>query len=332
MDSSSGSTDAEEHRIRGIAVSRGVAVGSLQFQGRRFERPRTWPIEEGQVQSDEVRFRAALKETQGQIESLKKELIERGADHSEARIFDAHLMVLEDQVVNDEVLKRLQEEQLNVESVYYKVIRHYVDSLRGVDDPYLRERAIDIEDVAGRVLMNLADEDSNAVPAETHVLFAKDLTPSDTVGLDRSLLLGFATQLGSFTSHTAIMARALGIPGVVGLEIPLGLMRAGIQVILDGYNGLLIINPTKETRKDYERLSAQQDVLNERLEELREEPAKTADGKSVILSGNIEFGHEVDLVKRRGAKGVGLYRTPISSTQMGVTRNRIRFSVGGVSE
>ena len=310
MGSDDVSTDAGEYRIRGIAVSRGIAVGPLQFQGRQFERPRTWPIEEWQVEADEARFRSALKETQRQIEALKEQLLKRGADHSEARIFDAHLLVLEDQVVFDEVLAGLRQDRMNVESVYYKVIRRYLDSLRAVKDPYLRERAIDIEDVANRVLINLrADEDTGSVRAEPHVLFAMDLTPSDTVGLDRSLLLGFATQLGSFTSHTAIMARALGIPGVVGLEIPPGLIRAGQDVILDGYNGLLIINPEEETGKEYESLSAQQAVLNQRLEQLREEPAQTADGKAIILSGNIEFGHEVDEVKRRGAKGVGLYRT-----------------------
>lgn len=313
MESNGVLDSAAERRLRGIAVSRGVAVGVLRFQGESFQRPRTWPIEEGQVQADEARFHQAVSETRDQIKGLKEQLLERGSTHSEARVFDAHLLVLEDRAVIDEVLASLREDRLNVEAVYYKVIRRYVDSLRGIDDPYLRERAIDIEDVAGRVLANLTRDDE-ARTARTnadgaHVLFAEDLAPSDTVGLDRTALLGFATELGSFTSHTAIMARALGIPGVVGLEIPRGFLRSGQEVILDGYNGLLVVNPTADTRAEYERLATKQEVLNQRLEELREEPAQTEDGHSIILSGNIEFGHEVDMVCRRGAEGVGLYRT-----------------------
>lgn len=311
MDPTGAPLDATaEHRIRGIAVSRGVACGVLRFQGQPFQRPRTWPIEDGQVQADEARLYEALDETKKQIEVLKQQLLDRGADHSEARVFDAHLLVLEDQSVIGEVLTGLREDRLNVEAVYYKVIRRYLDSLRQIDDPYLRERAIDIEDVAGRVLKNLLKEGGKrAVQESAHVLYASDLAPSDTVGLDRKALLGFATELGSFTSHTAIMARALGIPGVVGLDVPRGLLRAGQEVILDGYNGLLIVNPTEETRLDYERLSSKQDALSLRLDELRDEAARTADGRSIVLSGNIEFGHEVDMVVRRGAEGVGLYRT-----------------------
>ncbi len=303
-----------ERRLRGIPVSPGIAVGSLRFQGQAFQRPRTWPIAEGEIQAEEARFRKGLAETKTQIGALKGKLLERGGNDSEAHLFDAHQLVLEDRAVIDEVLKSLREDRLNVEAEYYKVIRRYLDSLREIDDPYLRERAIDIEDVAGRVLTNLSSDEearSATAPADVaaHVLYARDLTPSDTVGLDRSALLGFATELGSFTSHTAIMARALGIPGVVGMEIPRGLVRSGQKVILDGYHGWLIVDPTEETRKDYHRLASKERKVNRRLDELREEPAETEDGHSVILSGNIEFGSEVSIVCEKGGEGVGLYRT-----------------------
>lgn len=301
---------AQEYRFRGLAVSRGISTGELHFKGRRFEEPKRRSIKPEQLESEEALFHQAIAKTRETIQALKDQLLARGGDHSEAHIFDAHLLVLEDQPVIDEILQQLRKEHSNVASVYYKVILRYIDSLKSINDPYLRERAIDIEDVAGRLLANLSNEDSGATDNETpHVLFAQDLAPSDTVGLNRSLLLGFATRLGSFTSHTAIMARALGIPGVVGLDIPKGKLQAGQEVILDGYNGVIIVNPTEETRTEYRRLSEQQEILNQRLEELRGEPAQTADGKSIILSGNIEFGHEVDLVNRRGAAGVGLYRT-----------------------
>lgn len=300
----------EECRFRGLAVSRGISTGELRFKGRQFEEPRKWAITPEQVASEESRFQEAITRTRETIQKLKEQLLERGGDHSEAHIFDAHLLVLEDQPVIDEVLEQLRKDQTNVASVYYQVIRRYIDSLKTIDDPYLRERAIDIEDVAGRLLANLSNKDTDSAISESpHVLFAQDLAPSDTVRLDRSFLLGFATRLGSFTSHTAIMARALGIPGVVGLEVPKGKLRPGQQVILDGFNGVLIVNPTEETQAEYARLSEQQEALNLKLDELREEPTQTADGKSIILSGNIEFGHEVDAIKRRGAEGIGLYRT-----------------------
>ncbi len=299
-----------EIRYRGLAVSRGVAVGPLRFQGQPFQRPRRWPITEVEVQGEETRFEEALRRTRGQIEQLQEQLLKTDGNHAEARVFDAHLLVLEDQTVISDVRKRLHKDRFNVESIYYEVIRRYVESLKAITDPYLRERAVDIEDVAGRVLVALADADDNtAMQQSPRVLFADDLAPSDTVGMDRSLLLGFATRLGSFTSHTAIMARALGIPGVVGLKIPPGTLRAGREVILDGFNGILITDPTEETLEEYRKLAEQQDVLNQRLDQLRAEPAETHDGARVVLSANIEFGHEVDAIMRRGADGVGLYRT-----------------------
>ncbi len=271
-----------------------------------------WPVTDGQAEGEVTRLNQALFETRQQIENLKEQILNQGADVSEAHVFDAHLLVLEDTTVIDEVVSGVKTDRMNVESVYFKVISRYLEGLRKVNDPYLRERAIDIEDVAGRVLHNLKDSNGESRASESaaaHVLYAHDLTPSDTVHMDHQALLGFATELGSYTSHTAIMARSLSIPGVVGLDIPRGQLRSGQEVILDGYNGLLIAEPSEETRAEYRELAARQDELNQRLESLRDAAAATSDGRAITLSANIEFGHEVELVHRYGAAGIGLYRT-----------------------
>lgn len=310
MGSPSAVTSGGEQRYRGIPVSRGIATGPIQFTDRRFVRPRTWPLSEGQAEGEWQRLNWAISRTREQITSFQQQIIDRGAELSEARIFDAHLMVLDDPAVLEELKERLNEDLLNAEAIYYKVIERYIETLRKVDDPYLRERAIDIEDVACRVMANLLDRDDPETAPETpHVHFAHDLTPSDTVNLKPGSLLGFATELGSYTSHTAIMARSLNIPGVVGLAIPKGELRNGQEVILDGYNGVLIVSPSSETRAEYAEIATHQDELNAQLEELRDVPATTSDGIPVILSANIEFGHEVDFVKQNGAAGIGLYRT-----------------------
>jgi phosphotransferase system enzyme I (PtsI) len=315
--SSSSPSESEapgELRFRGIPVSPGIAFGDVHFQTKRFARPRTWPVEDLQVEEEIARLTEVIVSTRKEIEQLKEQLVSQGGDPSEAHVFDAHLLVLEDCTVIQEVTDMVRSDRMNVESVYYKVIRRYLDSLRKVDDPYLRERAVDIEDVAGRVLEHLKDKvdpKPGGVKQQqrAHVLYAHDLTPSDTVHMDRKSVLGFATELGSNTSHTAIMARSLAIPGVVGLNIPRGCLQFGQEVILDGYNGLLIVGPKKDTREEYRTLAIKQNELNLRLETLRDEAAATADGHAITLSANIEFGHEVEQANRDGAAGVGLYRT-----------------------
>ncbi|MCF6310884.1 MAG: phosphoenolpyruvate--protein phosphotransferase [Verrucomicrobiales bacterium] len=304
----------EERCFTGIAVSPGIVRAKVQMKGVLLGEPESRRIVEAEVAPEKARLQQALVKTRGQIVEMRGK-IEQVAGSESASIFDAHLLLLEDATVLGEVTKLLESELRNVDRIYYEVIERYLESLRRIEDPYLRERAVDIEDVAMRVLRNLSpDEHSEAemvyegVEGE-FVLVAHDLTPSDTASIDRNHVLGFATEIGSSVSHTAIMARSLNIPAVVGLQTIRSSVETGDEVLLDGYNGLLIIRPSDETLASYEVLKAEKAVLLDDLKELRDQETETADGHQITLSANIEFAHEVSQVQKQGAEGVGLFRT-----------------------
>ncbi len=223
-------------------------------------------IQAGEVANEIGRFETALIQTRAQILEMQERIAESiGA--KDAGIFDAHLLVVEDRTLIDEVLRKLEADLCNVEFVFQEVATHYADTLSKIDDPYLRERALDIQDVTRRVIRNLQGKapKSFLALAEPHILVAHNLTPSDTATMNREYVLGLATDLGSRTSHTAIMARSLGIPAVVGLHDATDKLETGQQVLLDGYSGLLILDPTPETLWHYGELEHRKVKVAEQL-------------------------------------------------------------------
>ena len=301
-----------EIRFKGIPVSRGIARGPVFVRGGAFEEPDTYDIAESKVEDELSRFEEGLIKTREQIHELQQS-IAHDVGSSDASIFDAHLLVLEDRSVLDEVVRSLREDCENVESIFYRIMNRYMESLRKIDDPYLRERVVDIEDVTRRVVKNLTHTSANAPSERTahqeHVVLSHDLRPSDTASMDRTLVRGFATEVGSYTSHTAIIARSLNLPAVVGLQSITQNLHTGQEILLDGYNGLLILDPTQATIEEYEELAKEQERIVAQLGELTDEACETKDGHAITLSSNIEFEHEAALVKEQGARGVGLYRT-----------------------
>lgn len=302
-----------ETRLQGIGVSPGIAVGPAERLGKTLEEPENLAIDRGKIAAEKDRLSHALVATREQILELQSE-IEASEGESHSAIFDAHLLILEDSAVINEVLRITDTQLVSIEWAYYSVVKRYIDSLRKIADPYLRERAVDIEDVAKRVLRNLrtlAGDGTDARPLQpaTRILLAHDFTPSDTVSLDRTRVLGFATEIGSPTSHTAIMARSLNIPAVVALHDIPGTFSAGDTVLIDGYHGLVILNPTDGTIAEYESIREREKSVLTDLEPLKDEETRTADGRKVTLSANIEFVEELEGVTDRGAEGVGLYRT-----------------------
>ncbi|MBV8330082.1 MAG: phosphoenolpyruvate--protein phosphotransferase, partial [Verrucomicrobia bacterium] len=229
----------------------------------------------------------------------------------DASIFDAHLLVVEDRTLIDEVLRSLEKEKVNVEFVFAEVANRYAQTLSEIDDPYLRERAFDIHDVTRRVIRNLLGRSTKTLATLDlpQVVIAHNITPSDTATLNRQLVLGFATDVGSRTSHAAIMARSLNIPAVVGLKDISERLNPGDQVLLDGTNGVVILNPTDETLWEYGEIEVKLEHVEEVLTGLRDTASTTADGHHVILAANIELPEDVPLVIEAGAEGIGLYRT-----------------------
>jgi len=300
----------QETRFQGAGVSPGIARGRIHVvrdDGDEVARHRIKPEE---VANEIGRFETALIQTRAQILEMQ-ERIAQSIGAKDAGIFDAHLLVVEDRTLIDEVLRKLQEDLCNVEFVFQEVATHYAQTLSQIDDPYLRERALDIHDVTRRVVRNLQGKADRSFLAlrQPHILVAHNITPSDTATMNREYVLGLATDLGSRTSHTAIMSRSLGIPAAVGLHDATEKLETGQRALLDGYNGLLILNPTPETLWHYGELEHKKGQVAATLSGLRETKSTTRDGRHIVLSANIELPDEVEAVPRNGAEGIGLYRT-----------------------
>jgi phosphotransferase system enzyme I (PtsI) len=300
----------KEAVYRGIAVSPGVVRGTLYVY-----RPEELAIEKRSVKEDDTagefaRLEQAVIKTRQQLIEIPQSL-GREMGNDKPGIFDAHLLVLDDPMLMEQVFKRLKTEKLNVEFIVHEVAEQYALALAKLKDTYLRERAADVRDVSRRILRNLggAEHDELQRLPGPRIVVSQDLSPSDTALMDRTKVMGFATEMGSRTSHTAILARSQGIPAVVGLHEIGREMASGQEALLDGYTGLLIVNPTEETLYEYGQIEVRWHDIEDRLRLLRNEPACTRDGCAVRLGANIELEEEVKTAAEHGAQGVGLYRT-----------------------
>lgn len=296
--------------LRGIGVSTGVAAGPVFLLTTEEDRVVERDISEDEIAREIARFEDALISTRHQIREIQKQ-VEGVLGPESAGIFDAHLLVVDDRSLVEEVIRGLKQQKKNVESVLRVVAERYASALLRVEDDYLRERAVDVKDVTRRILRNLSGASSTSLAHLTtpHVLVANDLAPSEAAILDKTKILGFATDLGSPTSHTAIMARALGIPAVVGMHDISVRVSAGEQILIDGNTGVAIIHPSHEQMERYGKVAASRQQILADLGRLKDQAAETLDGYSVVLSCNIELPGDVDMVKHQGGNGVGLFRT-----------------------
>ena len=298
----------DEVVLVGIGVSPGIARGPVCLSMTLFDVPEKEVISPDGVEAELQRFREAVAETKRQLAHLRDRVAaEAGTD--DAFIFDAHLLMLEDPTLLVEVEGRIKRDPQRAEGAFYAVMSRYMDAMSRMDDDYLRERVADIQDIARRVVRVLrghADEEAQDHP---HILLAQDISPSDTARMDRAKVLGFASESGSHTSHSTIMARSMAIPAIVGLADITERCHNGQDALLDGYRGLLILNPTEETLAQYDGVRRKKAALERHLHGMIDLPAVTPDGQSVILSANIEFENELPSLTQHGAQGVGLYRT-----------------------
>jgi phosphotransferase system enzyme I (PtsI) len=300
----------QEIRFEGAGVSPGMACGKIHVVRDDLDDVPRYRIAPSQVPDEIGRFETALIQTRMQILQMQQRIAESiGA--KDAAIFDAHLLVVEDRTLIDEVLRKLETDLCNVEWVFQEVATRYAETLNKIDDPYLRERALDIQDVTKRVIRNLQGKAPKTFLAlsESHILVAHNLTPSDTASINRANVLGIATDLGSRTSHAAILARSLNIPAVVGLHDITAKLETGQHVLVDGSDGLLIVNPAPETIAHYAEIESRRARVTAQLKELRTTRSTTRDGHHIVLSANIELPEDVEAVAANGAEGIGLYRT-----------------------
>jgi phosphotransferase system enzyme I (PtsI) len=294
----------------GIPASPGIAIAPVHVIARGFSAPEVYEIDEEDVPREQERFRQAVDITKRQLIELQSRLEDLSGEN-ESGIFEAHVMMIEDRSVVERVLNAIASRRQNAEYAFYAVMQNFLEAMRRIPDPYLRERTADIEDVAQRVLRNFSPdaESRHQGPDDRHILVAFDLAPSDTASMNRRHVLGFATEQGSVNSHTAILARAFGIPAVVGLEGAVIDVMALAPAILDGYTGKLILHPAPDTLERYIKLSDAKARVRRLLEAKRGAATETVDGRAITVSANIELIDELPLVKRSGAKGIGLYRT-----------------------
>jgi phosphotransferase system enzyme I (PtsI) len=300
-----------EKLFRGIAVSAGICRGKILVLDRAQHVITKRQVIDKEIAAEVGRFEKALVQTRQQVSEVQRKLIENMGT-KEGDVFEAHLLMLEDRMLVDEVIRTIREHKVNAESAFHEVSERYAAALAAVDDEYLRERAADMRDLNSRVLDNLLQVKSQIDVrkiSEPCILVGHDLSPSTTAQLDKKMVLGFATDIGGKTSHTAIIARSLGIPAVVGLKTASEEFGTGDYALLDGYNGTVIVNPTDQTLFEYGQLLRIKASLEEKLLEIQKQPAVTLDGKFIHLSANIEDQNDIEAVIANGAEGVGLFRT-----------------------
>jgi phosphotransferase system enzyme I (PtsI) len=296
--------------LYGIPGSPGVSHGPVfRFLHGDVEVPQ-YQVSELEQASELDRFKDALVITRTQIEEIRKE-VAKNLGEKEAGIFDAHLLVLEDKALFDDIDKEIKKTGDNIEQCVYRVTQRYHDYFNQLEDEYLRERAADLKDISKRLLRNLIGETAagTAFLGEPRILVSEDLSPSDTASLDRAKILGIATDTGGRTSHAVIMARASGVPAVVGLRGLTEKLAEGNTLLIDGFEGVAIINPTETTLFRYGKVSLQRNKIKDLLSEEASLPAETNDGLKIRFLANADSPEEVKSGIENGCEGVGLFRT-----------------------
>lgn len=296
--------------LQGIGVSPGITVGKVFLVDRPLERVPRYFIKRSMVQHEIERFRQAVDASRRQLMG-----VQAGVSQQQARelihILEVHQMMLEDDMLIRATMERIREDEINAEWALEKVLDELENVFDTIEDDYLRGRKKDIHYVGERVLANLLGRKFQDVEnlREKSVIIAHDLSPAETVLMSKGMVLGFAIDMGGRTSHTAILARSLEIPAVVGLENVTEQVQAGDTIVVDGLNGWVVINPTPEVLDRHIQRRKAYELSERELLGLRKKPAKTLDGHPIQLLSNIEFVEEIPSVMEHGGEGVGLYRT-----------------------
>ncbi|MFW5695006.1 MAG: phosphoenolpyruvate--protein phosphotransferase [Alkalispirochaeta sp.] len=297
-------------QLRGIAASPGIAIGNVLIYSENVPHVPQYPIDRGHLQQEKDRLSEAVERASNDIEDIKKNPSQK-LEKDEHQLLESHQLMLKDPSFFETVHARLEEELLNIEWVLYETVQELMDKLSQSGDAYLKERTSDLHDVSKRVLNHLLQRDqvSLAELKEEVVLVTHDLMPSDAVAMNKRMIRAIAMDAGGKTSHTAIIARSFEIPAVLGLSRITRALSGGEQIIVDGNQGVVIIDPDPETLERYNRLQGEWHEHEVELMRLNDLPAETKDGKLIWLKGNIEISEEVDGVVSHGADGIGLFRS-----------------------
>jgi len=303
-------TSKPEIILEGIAASGGIAHGTALLYLQKELNVPSYDLSPEAIDAEIERFDQAILKTREEITNVRNKVAASLGD-GEACIFDAHLMVLEDSALLEEVNSELRATKKNIESCYNTIAQRYISFFRSMEDDYLKERVTDIQDVSRRLLQNLIGmKQSNLGELAAHsIIVSQNITPSDTADIDPSKLLGFITDVGGQTSHAVIMARSMRIPAVVGLHDATQQIQTGDEILVDGYDGVVVIHPSEDRLFKYGKLVHERHKLDEIYHSVIREQSQTKDGSAVELMSNIEGAHEMDQVLAMCADGIGLFRT-----------------------
>ena len=310
---------AQDTFLVGIGASPGIGIGETYLVNRARMAATEHHISAAEIGEEIAAFQRAVEASKSQLEEVKERVRDRQlAEH--LYIIDTHLLILSDQMLIGNTIRFIEEDRLNAEGALKRTLRQFRDVFDSIEDEYLRERRSDIDSVGDRLLRNLMGlgQPSLAEIDRKVIIVAHDLSPADTMQMDKEKIIGFITDVGGRTSHTTILARSMGIPAVVGLETATSFVPGGMPVIIDGNNGTVVLNPSPDTFREYLRKKQSYEYFEKELLSYRDLPAVTQDGFQVALLGNVELVEEVPLILAQGAEGIGLFRTEFLFMNRGV--------------
>lgn len=301
---------SEQIILQGIPAASGVSIGRAYLMDSEEFVIAKRNISPKEIKTELHKFQEGLIKTREELLEIKNRISEEMGSE-QAEIFTAHLLVIEDPILINDVVSKIKNDLLGVECVFLEVMKRYINVLSNTNDEYLRERVSDINDVGKRVLRNLlgSKKDYFEMLDENSIVVAYDLSPSDTATMHKKNVRAFCTDIGGKTSHTAIMAKSLEIPAVVGLEVASSKIKNGDVLIVDGTHGKIVINPTAQTLAKYKAEQKKFFEFEKDLAFIKDLPAETIDGKKISLAANIEMPEDVESVIAHNAEGIGLYRT-----------------------
>ncbi len=294
----------------GVPASPGYAIGEAYIYNQDVHIPR-YSISTRQVEFEVDRFYVSLRKTKMEYEKLRDKIVSEMSE-DEGKFLDAHILMTEDQVLIQDVVEKIRTEKMNVEWVVYQVTDQLVKKFSAMENEYFRDRAGDIWDIGRKILQKLLVHNTKSLADldKEVIVVSSDLTVSDTASMRKEFVLGFITQYGGRTSHSAILARALGIPLVLGINDIAHKINTGDTVIVDGIKGVVIINPDEEELKNFAREKDRFEKREKEFFSIKDLITDTIDGKRIVLKANMEIPEqEIDSVLKYGAEGVGLYRS-----------------------
>jgi len=294
--------------FKGIAAAPGIAIGPVYLYSKLVPEVNARAITPEDVPAEIERLRNANARAEKELRKIHA-FAEQKLGSSSATIFEAQIMILGDTILMNTIERRIADELRNAEFIVSDEISKYKHLMLAATDEYMHERAHDVDDVMNRIIRNIQDQKLISRLEGTSVIVSETLTPADTVIFSRNQVLGYATDLGGVTSHAALLSRSLKIPAVVGLRNATRQVKTGDTVAIDGYAGMLILNPSATTRGSLDAKAARFRAFEEKLADIAGLPAETIDGKRVELSSNLEFAEEIEFAKVQGTEGVGLFRT-----------------------